>query len=107
MIDPGIGFGKSYPQNYELLARLPELARLGFPILVGPSRKTFIGRAIGGSSATSATERIWGTAATIAASILGGAQIVRVHDVVEMVQVARVTDAILNPKSIAAQSSGR
>lgn len=107
VIDPGIGFGKSYPQNYELLARLPELARLGFPLLVGPSRKTFIGRAIGGPSATSATERIWGTTAAIAASILGGAHIVRVHDVAEMLQVARVTDAILNPKSIVAQSSAR
>jgi dihydropteroate synthase len=104
IIDPGIGFGKSYPQNYELLARLPELARLGFPLLVGPSRKAFIGRALGDAPTT---ERVWGTAATVAASILGGAHIVRVHDVAEMVQVARVTDAILNPKSVPAQSQSQ
>jgi dihydropteroate synthase len=104
IIDPGIGFGKSYPQNYELLARLPELTRLGFPLLVGASRKTFIGRALGNAPVT---ERVWGTAATVAASILGGAHIVRVHDVAEMVQVARVTDAILNPKSIPDQSQKR
>lgn len=104
IIDPGIGFGKSYPQNYELLARLPELTRLGFPLLVGASRKTFIGRALGNAPVT---ERVWGTAATVAASILGGAHIVRVHDVAEMVQVARITDAILNPKSIPAQSQKR
>lgn len=103
-IDPGIGFGKSYPQNYELLARLPELARLGYPLLVGTSRKGFIGRALGGAPAAG---RVWGTAATVAASILGGAHIVRVHDVAEMVQVARVTDAILNPKLIPAQDESR
>ena len=104
LIDPGIGFGKSYPQNYELLARLPELARFGLPLLVGASRKTFIGRALGGAPVT---ERVWGTAATVATSILGGAHIVRVHDVAEMVQVARVTDAILNPKLVSAQSQQR
>jgi dihydropteroate synthase len=92
ILDPGIGFGKSYEQNYELLARLPELARLGCPILVGASRKSFLGHTLGGAAPA---ERIWGTAATVAASILGGAHIVRVHDVAEMVQVARVTDAVL------------
>jgi dihydropteroate synthase len=101
IVDPGIGFGKSYAQNYELLARLPELARFGFPLLVGPSRKSFIARVLGGAPAT---ERTWGTAATVAASILGGAHIVRVHDVAAMVQVARVSDAILNPKSVPAQT---
>lgn len=104
VIDPGIGFGKSYPQNYELLARLPELGRLGYPVTIGTSRKTFIGRATGGRSIP---DRAWGTAATVAASILGGAHIVRVHDVAEIVQVARVTDAILNPKSIPAQGESR
>jgi dihydropteroate synthase len=94
VLDPGIGFGKSYAQNFELLARLPELARLGFPLLVGTSRKGFIGQALGGASEA---ERAWGTAATVAASILGGAHIVRVHDVAEMAQVARVADAILRP----------
>lgn len=100
LVDPGIGFGKSYPQNYELLARLPELARLGYPLVLGASRKGFIGRALGG---VPAAERAWGTAATVAASILGGAHIVRVHAVAEMVQVARVTDAILNPTLIPTQ----
>jgi dihydropteroate synthase len=94
ILDPGIGFGKSDAQNFELLARLPELARLGFPIMVGTSRKGFIGRALGGASAK---ERIWGTAATVVQSILGGAHIVRVHDAAEMAQVARVTDLILCP----------
>lgn len=96
ILDPGIGFGKSFAQNYELLARLPELARLGFPILIGTSRKSFIGNALGG---VPKGERIWGTAATVTASILQGAHIVRVHDVAEMVQVARVTDAIISGNS--------
>jgi dihydropteroate synthase len=95
VLDPGIGFGKSAAQNFELLARLPELARLGFPLMVGASRKRFIGAALGGAPET---ERSWGTAATVTASILGGAHIVRVHDVAEMVQVVRVADAIVNPK---------
>jgi dihydropteroate synthase len=95
VLDPGIGFGKSAAQNFELLERLPELARLGFPLLVGSSRKSFIGKALGGAPETA---RLWGTASTVAASILGGAHIVRVHDVCEMVQVARVTDAIVDPK---------
>jgi dihydropteroate synthase len=93
ILDPGIGFGKSFAQNYELLARLPELARLGFPILIGTSRKSFIGNALGG---VPKSERIWGTAATVAASILEGAHVVRIHDVAEMVQVARVTDAVIS-----------
>jgi len=96
ILDPGAGFGKSYQQNFELIARLPELARLGYPLLVGTSRKSFIGRALGG---VPETQRIWGTAATVAASILQGAHIVRVHDVAEMVQVARVTDMILSRKN--------
>jgi dihydropteroate synthase len=96
ILDPGIGFGKSYEQNFELLARLPELARLGFPLLVGTSRKSFIGRALVGNApgSTPKSERIWATAATVAASILQGAHIVRVHDVAEMAQVARVADVL-------------
>ena len=94
VLDPGIGFGKSWPQNFELLERLPELARLGFPLLLGTSRKSFIGKILGRAAKD---ERAWGTAATVAASILGGAHIVRVHDVAEMVQVARVADALINP----------
>jgi dihydropteroate synthase len=99
ILDPGIGFGKSYEQSCELLARLPELARLGFPILVGTSRKSFLGGTLKAESRDAASSnRIWGTAATVAASILQGAHIVRVHDVGEMAQVARVTDAILSPR---------
>jgi dihydropteroate synthase len=95
VIDPGIGFGKSFMQNYELLARLPELAKLGFPILVGTSRKGFLGETLARNGQPApASERRWGTAATVAASILNGAHIVRVHDVAEMAQVARVTDSV-------------
>jgi dihydropteroate synthase len=96
ILDPGIGFGKSYPQNYELLANLPALAKLGYPLLIGTSRKGFLGATLArDGKRLPAGERIWGTAATVAASILNGAHIVRVHDVAEMAQVARVTDAIL------------
>ena len=90
IIDPGIGFGKSFKQNYELIARLPEFRKLGCAILIGTSRKTFLGQTLGKPP----EERIWGTAATVTASILAGAHIVRVHDVEEMVQVVRVTDEI-------------
>jgi dihydropteroate synthase len=95
VLDPGIGFGKSFAQNYELIARLPELARLGFPILVGPSRKGFIGRTLGG---VPENERTYGTAATVTACILQGAHIVRLHDVREMAQVASVADMLVSPK---------
>jgi dihydropteroate synthase len=96
LLDPGIGFGKRYAQNFEVLARLPELARLRFPIVVGTSRKMFIGWALAGKRQPwPAERRQWGTAATVAAAILGGAHIVRVHDVSEMAQIARVTDAIV------------
>jgi dihydropteroate synthase len=99
ILDPGIGFGKSFAQNYELLQKLPQLAKLGYPLLVGTSRKGFLGAALArdGKSAPP-EERIWGTAATVTASILNGAHIVRVHDVNEMVQVARVADCLLDPK---------
>jgi dihydropteroate synthase len=93
VIDPGLGFGKSYEQNFELIARLDEFSRLGFPLLFGASRKSFVGKALGGAAKG---ERTWGTAATVAAAILGGAHIVRVHDVAQMAQVARVADAIVN-----------
>jgi dihydropteroate synthase len=96
VVDPGIGFGKSYEQNCELLARLPELARLGYPLLVGTSRKAFVGWLLGGKEREASwpvDKRLWGTAATVVASILGGAHIVRVHDVAEMAEVVRVADA--------------
>ncbi len=97
VIDPGIGFGKRYRQNFEILARLPELAKLGYPLLVGTSRKTFLGRTLAKKDAAGKLsehawppeKRLWGTAATLTAAILGGAHIVRVHDVAEMLQVAR------------------
>lgn len=98
ILDPGIGFGKTYAQDYELIARLGEFARLGFPLLVGTSRKKFIGRVLDGRPTA---ERVFGTAATVVACILNGAHMVRVHDVAEMVQVARVTDAVLSPQSVA------
>lgn len=99
ILDPGIGFGKSFEQNYELLAKLPELAKLGFPLLVGASRKGFLGATLARNGKPAPPEeRLWGTAATVAASILGGAHIVRVHDVAEMVQVARVADCVVDPK---------
>ncbi len=92
IVDPGIGFGKSFKQNYELIARLPQIAKLGYPIAIGTSRKTFLGKTLGDKPPE---ERIWGTAATVAASILAGAHIVRVHDVNEMAQVAKVADHVL------------
>jgi dihydropteroate synthase len=96
ILDPGIGFGKSYRQNYELLGKLTELARLGYPLLVGTSRKGFLGETLAREGKSlPAGERIWGTAATVTASILSGAHIVRVHDVAEMAQVAKVADAVL------------
>jgi dihydropteroate synthase len=99
ILDPGIGFGKSFRQNYELLARLPELARLDCPLLVGTSRKTFLGATLAHDGRRAAPEdRVWGTAGTVAAGILGGAHIVRVHDVAEMAQVARVADCVLDPR---------
>jgi dihydropteroate synthase len=98
LLDPGIGFGKKHEQNFEILARLPELARLGCPIVIGTSRKAFLGKALAklGAPAAPPGERLFGTAATVSASILGGAHIVRVHDVAEMASVARTADQILN-----------
>jgi dihydropteroate synthase len=98
LLDPGIGFGKKFEQNFEILARLPDFASLGCPIVIGTSRKAFLGKALAESdgSSTLPSDRLPGTAATVTASILGGAHIVRVHDVAEMVRVARVADHIVN-----------
>ena len=99
ILDPGIGFGKSFAQNYELLQKLPQLAKLGYPLLVGTSRKGFLGATLARDGQPAPPEeRIWGTAATVTASILNGAHIVRVHDVAEMVQVARVADCLLDTR---------
>jgi dihydropteroate synthase len=91
IVDPGIGFGKTADQNVAILGRLDEfVARLGFPLLVGTSRKSFIGK-ITGSPVES---RAFGTAATVALAVAAGADIVRVHDVAAMVDVVDVADAI-------------
>ncbi|MHB8607590.1 MAG: dihydropteroate synthase [Candidatus Acidiferrales bacterium] len=98
ILDPGIGFGKSHSQNYELMQKLAQLASLGYPLLVGTSRKGFLGATLARDRKPAPAEgRIWGTAATVTASIFGGAHIVRVHDVAEMVQVARVADCVAYP----------
>lgn len=97
LLDPGIGFGKNYKQNFQVLARLPELARLGYPLVLGPSRKTFIGWALAGKGDVWPPEkREWGTAAATTTAILNGAHIVRVHDVSEMKQVAQIADSVLS-----------
>ena len=88
IIDPGIGFGKTAEQNWVVMRRLAELKELGMPILVGTSRKSFIGKLLD----LPVTERLEGTAATVTASVLRGADVVRVHDVEAMTRVARVAD---------------
>jgi dihydropteroate synthase len=92
ILDPGIGFGKTAGQNLEIIKNLNRLAARGFPILVGTSRKSFIGAIVKSSPKE---QQAWGTGATVAASIIFGAHIVRVHDVAAMRQVAAVTDAII------------
>ena len=91
ILDPGVGFGKTADHNLELLRRLPELKALEYPLLLGVSRKSTIGRILN----LPPGERSEGTAAAVAMSIAGGADIVRVHDVKSMVRVARMTDAII------------
>ncbi len=91
ILDPGIGFGKTPDHNLEILRRLPEFRDLGFPILVGTSRKSTIGYVLD----LPVEQRREGTAATVALSIAGGADIVRVHDVKEMTRVCRMSDAIV------------
>ena len=92
ILDPGIGFGKTREQNLEIIRRLPELHDLGYPLLIGPSRKSFIGKTLD----LPVGDRLEGTAAAVALAIAGGADIVRVHDVKEMVRVARMADAIMH-----------
>jgi dihydropteroate synthase len=91
ILDPGIGFGKTREHNLELINRLDEVRALGYPVLLGPSRKSFIGFTLD----LPADQRVEGTAATIAVGIVRGADIIRVHDVKEMARVARMTDAIV------------
>jgi dihydropteroate synthase len=91
IIDPGIGFAKTAAQNWEILRQLPRFRALDVPILVGVSRKSFIGRLL---HQPDPKERIWGTAAACCGAIAGGTDILRVHDVREMHDVCRVADAI-------------
>lgn len=91
MIDPGLGFGKNMEENLTLLKRLKEFKSLGLPILIGASRKSFIGKVL----EADVTDRVEGTLAVTAVSILNGANIIRVHDVKENVKVARMTDAVV------------
>ena len=91
ILDPGIGFGKTREENLSIIRRLSELRDLGYPMLLGPSRKSFIGKTLD----LRVEERLEGTAASVALGIAGGADIVRVHDVKSMVRVARMADAIV------------
>lgn len=93
VVDPGIGFGKDADGNLSILKNLSELTSLGFPVLVGTSRKSFIGKILGRENGS---ERVFGTAASVALSLAGGAQILRVHDVRAMRDVADVACAILS-----------
>jgi dihydropteroate synthase len=92
ILDPGIGFGKTLSDNLRILANLCYLEEFDLPILVGTSRKSFIGKVLGNLD----SDRLMGTAASVTSSILQGAHIVRVHDVKEMVEVVKITDAILS-----------
>jgi dihydropteroate synthase len=94
ILDPGIGFGKTVEQNLELVNRLEEIRALGFPILLGPSRKSFIGKVLD----LPAEDRLEGTAAAAAIGISRGADILRVHDVAAITRVARLTDALVRKK---------
>jgi dihydropteroate synthase len=91
ILDPGIGFGKTREHNLELVNRLDQICKLGYPILLGTSRKSFIGFTLD----LPADQRIEGTAASVAVGIARGADIIRVHDVKEMARVAKMTDAIM------------
>jgi dihydropteroate synthase len=91
ILDPGIGFGKTVEQNLELLNRLDEIRQLGYPVLLGPSRKSFIGYTLD----LPPDQRLEGTAAAVSIGIVRGADIIRVHDVEFMTRVARMSDAIL------------
>lgn len=95
-IDPGIGFGKRLKDNYEILQRIEELKFLGYPILIGLSRKSLIGKLLD----IPVEERLTGTIATNAVSLLKGVNVIRVHDVKEAIQVKKIIEAIENPESI-------
>lgn len=102
-IDPGIGFAKTYEQNIAILRQLPTLRSLGYPLLVGPSRKSFIGHIL---EQPDPQQRVWGTAAACCAAIAGQTDILRLHDVAELRDVCRVADALWRDRAghTAAQS---
>ena len=95
IVDPGVGFGKTVEQNLEIIRRLAELKALGRPILLGTSRKSFIGDVLG----LPTEQRLEGTAATVAIGIANGADIIRVHDVAQMVRVVKMSDAVVRGKT--------
>jgi len=95
VLDPGFGFGKNFDENFPLIARFGELQTAGFPLLAGTSRKSFIGRTVGGGKSVPPEERLFGTIATQTVLILKGAHIIRTHDVKASAEAARVADAIL------------
>lgn len=95
IVDPGIGFGKTFAHNLQIIHKLHEFTRLGKPVLVGPSRKAFIGKVLGD---VPPDERLEGTAAAVAISVMNGASLVRVHEVREMARVVKVADAIRRMK---------
>jgi len=99
VLDPGLGFGKSFDENYPLIGRFSELQSAGFPLLAGASRKSFIGRTVARDGKDAPPEsRLYGTLATEVALILKGAHIIRTHDVRAAVEAARVADAILEAR---------
>jgi len=106
VLDPGFGFGKRFEENYPLLARFHEFHALGFPLLAGPSRKSFVGCAISRGGATVPPhERLAGSVAAAVICIMGGAHIIRAHDIAETVQAATMADAVLNYQIATTRSS--
>jgi dihydropteroate synthase len=103
LVDPGIGFAKRPEHSGAILARIQELAPLGFPLLVGPSRKSFLGRATG---AREPAGREWATATAVTAAVLGGAHVVRVHGVEAMADVVRVADMLRRDAGLDASGTG-
>jgi dihydropteroate synthase len=101
VLDPGIGFGKTLTHNLRLIKDLDQLVQLGYPVLVGPSRKAFIGKLLQGLPAE---QRDWGTAAAVSLSVAHGAHMVRVHEVKAMAMVCRVAGAIAQGRAL---GSGR
>jgi dihydropteroate synthase len=90
ILDPGIGFGKTIDHNFQLIQNLNEFCKLGYPILIGPSRKSFIGTTLD----LPPEDRLEGTSAVVTAAIMNGARIVRVHDVKEIKRVVTITEKI-------------